>query len=173
MHNLWTNVWTWTASTRRRAALPEHGRRPPGRALTPPRTAIGVGQPTWMTVTESNEHFPEPAAAPRLDTVWRNLVEDLPPNQRAWLAGSMPVTLHENTAIIAVGNEFTRSQIEGRLRTRLEDSLGAIFDRQVRIAVTVDPELGGGTTSGDLPLPPEDTLRRERVCLKGNLRSRL
>ncbi|HVH94945.1 MAG TPA: chromosomal replication initiator protein DnaA, partial [Nocardioidaceae bacterium] len=89
--------------------------------------------------------------------MWRNLIEDLPPNQRAWLAGSMPVTLHENTAIIAVGNEFTRSQIEGRLRTRLEDSLGAIFDRQVRIAVTVDPELGG-TTSGELPLPSEDTL---------------
>jgi chromosomal replication initiator protein len=111
-----------------------------------------------MTVTEtSNEHVPEPAAAPRLDTVWRNLIEDLPPNQRAWLAGSMPVTLHENTAIIAVGNEFTRSQIEGRLRTRLEDSLGAIFDRQVRIAVTVDPELGG-TTSGELPLTSEEAL---------------
>src|SRR3954451_19710057 len=69
----------------------------------------------------------------------------------------MPVTLQENTAIIAGGNEFTRSQIEGRLRTRLEDSLGAIFDRQVRIAVTVDPELGG-TPSGELPLPPDDTL---------------
>jgi chromosomal replication initiator protein len=110
-----------------------------------------------MTVTESNEHFPEPAAAPRLDTVWRNLVEDLPPNQRAWLAGSMPVTLHENTAIIAVGNEFTRSQIEGRLRTRLEDSLGAIFDRQVRIAVTVDPELGGAPT-GELPLTSDEGL---------------
>ncbi|MFL6134542.1 MAG: hypothetical protein ACJ72A_17185, partial [Nocardioidaceae bacterium] len=105
----------------------------------------------------SNEHLPEPNAAPRLDTVWRNLIEDLPPNQRAWLAGSMPVTLHENTAIIAVGNEFTRSQIEGRLRTRLEDSLGAIFDRQVRIAVTVDPELGG-TTSGELPLTSEEVL---------------
>jgi chromosomal replication initiator protein len=111
-----------------------------------------------MTVTEpSNERFPEPAAAPRLDTVWRNLVEDLPPNQRAWLTGSMPVTLHENTAIIAVGDEFTRNQIEGRLRTRLEDSLGAIFDRQVRIAVTVDPELGGAP-HGELPGTPDEAL---------------
>jgi chromosomal replication initiator protein len=79
----------------------------------------------------------------QLETVWSGLVEDLPPSQRAWLAGSRPVTLHESTAIIAVADEFTRNQIEGRLRTRLEDALGNAFDRQVRIAVTVDPELGG------------------------------
>ncbi len=83
------------------------------------------------------------AAPTQLDTVWSGLVEDLPPNQRAWLAGSHPVTLHESTAIIAVADEFTRNQIEGRLRTRLEDALGNAFGRQVRIAVTVDPELGG------------------------------
>ena len=84
-----------------------------------------------------------PTAPDQLDTVWSALVEDLPPNQRAWLAASRPVTLHESTAIIAVADDFTRNQIEGRLRTRLEDALGASFDRQVRIAVTVDPELGG------------------------------
>lgn len=83
------------------------------------------------------------AGPTQLDTVWSGLVEDLPPNQRAWLAGSRPVTLHESTAIIAVADEFTRNQIEGRLRTRLEDALGNAFQRQVRIAVTVDPELGG------------------------------
>ena len=40
-----------------------------------------------------------------------------------------------------MADDFTRNQIEGRLRTRLEDALGAAFGRQVRIAVTVDPEL--------------------------------
>jgi chromosomal replication initiator protein len=105
---------------------------------------------------ESDPPTQTPLPTP-LHTAWAALVEDLPPSQRAWLAASRPVTLHENTAIIAVGNEFTRSQIEGRLRTRLEDSLGAIFDRQVRIAVTVDPELGG-TTPGDLPAPSDEAL---------------
>ena len=76
-----------------------------------------------------------------LGTVWRQLVEDLPPNQRAWLANSQPMTLHENSAIIAVADEFTRNQLEGRLRTRLEDALGNAFGRQVRIAVTVDPDI--------------------------------
>jgi chromosomal replication initiator protein len=68
-------------------------------------------------------------------------VEDLPPNQRAWLKASRPVTLHENTAIIAVADEFTRNQFEGRLRTRLEDALGDSLGGRIRIAVTVDPEL--------------------------------
>jgi chromosomal replication initiator protein len=68
-------------------------------------------------------------------------VEDLPPNQRAWLKASRPVTLHESTAIIAVADEFTRNQLEGRLRTRLEDALGSAFGDPIRIAVTVDPDL--------------------------------
>ncbi|HEU5042908.1 MAG TPA: chromosomal replication initiator protein DnaA [Nocardioidaceae bacterium] len=78
--------------------------------------------------------------------VWAGLVDDLPPNQRAWLAASHPVTMHENTAIVAVADDFTRNQLEGRLRTRLEDALGAAFGAQVRIAVTVDPELEAVTT---------------------------
>jgi chromosomal replication initiator protein len=76
-----------------------------------------------------------------LATVWAMLIEDLPPNQRAWLAASRPVTVHENTAIIAVADDFTRNQLEGRLRTRLEDSLTESLGQHVRIAVTVDPEL--------------------------------
>ncbi|HET6652421.1 MAG TPA: chromosomal replication initiator protein DnaA [Nocardioides sp.] len=86
--------------------------------------------------------------------MWRTLIDDLPPSQRAWLTASSPVTLHEHTAIIAVADEFTRNQLEGRLRTRLEDALGNAFGTQVRIAVTVDPELEGsaapvGTSAGD------------------------
>ena len=65
------------------------------------------------------------------------------PTSAPGCAASEPVTLHESTAIIAVADEFTRNQLEGRLRTRLEDALGAAFGRQIRIAVTVDPELGG------------------------------
>ena len=93
-----------------------------------------------------------------LGTVWRTLIDDLPPSQRAWLAASRPVTLHEHTAIVAVADEFTRNQLEGRLRTRLEDALGHAFGTQVRIAVTVDPELEGsgggpgalsGTSAGE------------------------
>ena len=74
-----------------------------------------------------------------LDPAWRGVVDDLQPNQRAWLRASEPVTLHENTAIVAVPDEFTRNQLEGRLRGQLEDALTERFGREIRIAVTVNP----------------------------------
>ena len=92
----------------------------------------------------------EPVTRPDLATVWTGLVDDLPPNQRAWLAASRPVTMHENTAIVAVADDFTRNQLEGRLRTRLEDALGEAFGTTVRIAVTVDP----GLDTSHHPAPP-------------------
>jgi len=83
-----------------------------------------------------------------LDETWPRLVNTLAPKERAWLAASKPVMLAENTAVVAVPNEFTRSQLESRLRTRLEDALSDSLGQPIRIAVTVDPELAG---------PPEMT----------------
>ena len=76
-----------------------------------------------------------------LGTAWQQIVEDLQPHQRAWLRPSAPVTLHESTAIIAVPNDFTRGQLEGRLRNHLEDALSEVFGREIRLAVTVNPAL--------------------------------
>jgi chromosomal replication initiator protein len=76
-----------------------------------------------------------------LEQAWQHVVGDLQPHQQAWLRDSEPVTLHENTAIIAVPNEFTRSQLEGRLRGQLEDALTEAFAQEIRIAVTVKAAL--------------------------------
>jgi chromosomal replication initiator protein len=76
-----------------------------------------------------------------LEKAWTELVDDLPASHRAWLSASQPVTLHENTAIVAVADDFTRSQLETRLRSRLEDALSRSLGRPVRLAVTVDPTL--------------------------------
>ncbi|MCD6641173.1 MAG: chromosomal replication initiation protein DnaA, partial [Nocardioides sp.] len=76
-----------------------------------------------------------------LATAWRGIVQDLQAHQRAWLLTSEPVTLHESTAIIAVPNDFTRNQLENRLRAQLEDSLSETFGREIRLAVTVNPAL--------------------------------
>ncbi len=73
--------------------------------------------------------------------VWATIVEELPASHRAWLAASEPVTLHENTAIVAVPDDFTRSQLETRLRPRLEHALSRVLGHQVRLAVTVDTNL--------------------------------
>src|SRR5262249_7229535 len=41
----------------------------------------------------------------------------------------------------AVGDDFTRTQLEGRLRGQLEDALTESFGREIRLAVTVNPAL--------------------------------
>ncbi len=50
-------------------------------------------------------------------------------------------------AIVAVPNDFTRGQLEGRLRAQVEDSLSEGLGREVRIMVTVDPSAGAGRGS--------------------------
>ncbi|HEX8781705.1 MAG TPA: chromosomal replication initiator protein DnaA [Nocardioides sp.] len=72
------------------------------------------------------------------------MIADLQPHQKAWLRASEPLTLHQSTALIAVPNDFTRGQLEGRLRGQLEDALSESFGREIRLAVTVNPELAPG-----------------------------
>ena len=60
---------------------------------------------------------------PDLTDAWRAVLENVQPNQRAWLSHCDPVTVHDDLAIIAVPDEFTRTQVEGRLRAELEGAL--------------------------------------------------
>jgi chromosomal replication initiator protein len=95
----------------------------------------------------------EPAANGReLDVLWPAILDSLAPNQRVWLASSKPVMLAESTAVIAVPNEFTRTQLEGRLRTRLEDALSDSLNKPIRIAVTVDDTLAPADPDTGLPV---------------------
>ena len=83
----------------------------------------------------------EKPQASQLEVLWPGIVDNLPPNQRVWLTSSKPLMLAENTAVVAVPNEFTRNQLEGRLRTRIEDTLSERLGKPVRLAVSVDPTL--------------------------------
>jgi len=80
-----------------------------------------------------------------MEAVWRRvhttLGASLPPTQRMWLLRSSPVTMHGNTAIVAVRDEFTRSQLETKLRPAIENALSNEMSTSIRLAVTVDPEL--------------------------------
>ena len=84
-----------------------------------------------------------------LDVLWPAILDSLAPNQRVWLSSSKPVMLAESTAVIAVPNEFTRTQLEGRLRTRLEDALSDSLNNPIRIAVTVDDTLAPAGVAPD------------------------
>ena len=87
-------------------------------------------------------------------------MENLPPNQRVWLAASKPLMLAESTAVVAVPNEFTRNQLEGRLRTRIEDALTERAGRPVRLAVSVDPGLESQLPTSTQAEDPSGTVTR-------------
>ncbi len=100
-----------------------------------------------------------------LAAAWQRVVDELQPNQQAWVKASEPVTLHGNTAIIAVADDFTRTQLEGRLRGQLEDALTAIFGHEIRLAVTVNPALGDGhavSHTVDEPTSPQIDMSIDR-----------
>jgi chromosomal replication initiator protein len=120
--------------------------------------------------------------ADELGPLWQRLVDDLPASQRAWLTASKPVTLHESTAIVAVPDDFTRSQLESRLRPRLEHALSESLGRAVHLAVTVDASLpvdaaeafidqqarasqDGAPSTGDSTHPQGDMSTNHRVDL--------
>jgi chromosomal replication initiator protein len=100
---------------------------------------------------------------------WTQLVEELPSSHRAWVTASQPVTVHENTAIVAVPDDFTRSQLESRLRPRLEDGLSELLGQSLRLAVTVDATLArpeAAAAPAEISLdetPPLGPLMREQA----------
>ena len=76
-----------------------------------------------------------------LSDAWRAVLENVQPNQRAWLSHCDPVTVHDDLAIIAVPDEFTRTQVEGRLRNELEGALSGVYGREIRLGTTINEAL--------------------------------
>jgi chromosomal replication initiator protein len=73
------------------------------------------------------------AALATLDNV------EIGPQQRAFLQQARPLTLVEDTAVVAVPSDFARIQLEQRLRPMLVEALGRVLGRPVGLAVSVAP----------------------------------
>jgi chromosomal replication initiator protein len=80
-----------------------------------------------------------------LASAWARTLEalaagDLPPNYRAWLPLTRPLALVEDTALLAAPNEFAKEAFEVRMRTLITEALSRELGREIRIAVTVQPD---------------------------------
>jgi chromosomal replication initiator protein len=100
---------------------------------------------------------------PDLSRIWQGTVAalgdaGLTAQQRAFLRLARLVGLIDATALIAVPNDYTKEVLEQRLSAQVIDALGAQLDREVRLAVTVDPSLATEQTVIDLTgaLDPPD-----------------
>jgi chromosomal replication initiator protein len=79
-----------------------------------------------------------------LELLWTHAIEGLAdsvvtPQQRAWLRTTRPLGLVEDTALVAVPNEFAKDVLETRLRPLITTALSMQLGREIRVAVTVEP----------------------------------
>ncbi|MET9343527.1 chromosomal replication initiator protein DnaA [Nonomuraea sp. NPDC003804] len=86
-----------------------------------------------------------------LGTVWAHalanfLNDNLPIQQRTWLAMVRPIAMAGDTIVLGVPNEFLKDLIEGKLRTPVSHALSHELGRPVRVAVMID------TTTPDQPV---------------------
>ncbi|WP_308121757.1 chromosomal replication initiator protein DnaA [Actinotalea ferrariae] len=65
--------------------------------------------------------------------------------QLAFIRLARPLGLLDGTALLAVGNEFTKDYLESRVRTELNAALSEVLGMDARFAVTVDPSLDTDT----------------------------
>ena len=78
--------------------------------------------------------------------VWHNTLtaldtNGLPPTQRAFLRQAKFVGLLEETALLAVPDEYTKDIVETRVRQQVVMALSSQLGIEIRLAVTVDPAL--------------------------------
>ena len=78
--------------------------------------------------------------------VWHNTLtaldaDGLPPTQRAFLRQAKFVGLLDQTALLAVPDEFTKDIVETRVRQQVVTALSRQLGTEIRLAVTVDPTL--------------------------------
>jgi chromosomal replication initiator protein len=100
---------------------------------------------------------------PNLTDAWRAVLDNIQPNQRAWLSACDPVTVHDELAIIAVPDEFTRTQVEGRLRSELEGALSDVFGRKIGLGTTINPALVTGSPEHEQRIAHAEQKRDQQV----------
>jgi len=88
-----------------------------------------------------------------LAAVWARSLDGLAdgsvaPQHRAFIQLTRPLALVEDTALLAAPNEFAKDVLETRLRPLITEALSRELRREIRIAVTVEPNLGQPESPG-------------------------
>jgi chromosomal replication initiator protein len=99
-------------------------------------------RPTALDPTGPDD--PTPPAL-ELDVIWHRVIADLSdgalsPQHRAWVNLTRPLGLVEDTALLAAPNDLVKEVLESRLRPVVAGALSAAYGREIRVAVTVQPQ---------------------------------
>ncbi|MGA4670035.1 chromosomal replication initiator protein DnaA [Propionibacteriaceae bacterium Y1923] len=112
-----------------------------------------MGQPASGEATPAVEGPGHQAVS--LEQAWAKILREADNPTRAWLGSTKPLTVVDSTVMVAVPNEFTRERIESRLRTNLEESLSDVFNKSMRLAITIEPDLELNLQVPDRPDPDD------------------
>jgi len=74
-------------------------------------------------------------------SLWDHLLANTDPSTRALLVTSQPASFDGTSLSLVVPNEFTRSRIDNRLKTRIEQVASDYLNTQVRLSTIVDENL--------------------------------
>src|SRR3954452_19728787 len=88
---------------------------------------------------------PMPEDVLDLEAVWTRAIADLgddvlPAQHRAWIRLTKPLALVQDTAVLATPNDFAREVLDTKLRPLIVEALSRQLGRDVRVAVTVEPD---------------------------------
>src|SRR5476649_5653 len=109
----------------------------PGRRTQPERRDQGNGSWDVPIVTEAHVDFGHICH----NTLKALDVDGLAPTQRGFLRKAKFVGLLDQTALLAVPDDFTKDIIETRVRKQVVTALSGQLGSEIRLAVTVDPAL--------------------------------
>ncbi len=72
---------------------------------------------------------------------WERVNHAASPELRGWLATTKPLSLDQDSLVVAAPNAFTRTVLEGRFREPVETQLSEYFARPIQLLVKVDETL--------------------------------
>ncbi len=95
-----------------------------------------------------------------IEAIWKTALDSLQgaeiaPQQRVFLDLSRPLTLVDDTILIAVPNDFTKDVLEAHLKTSLTSAISEAAKRPLQIAITVDRSIEIPDGEVDLPTVSE------------------
>ncbi|WP_414641655.1 chromosomal replication initiator protein DnaA, partial [Actinocrinis sp.] len=98
--------------------------------------------------------------------------DSISPGDRAFLGVIVPMALVGDTALLSVGDEFSKGVLETKLRDLITSGLGRILGQEIRIAVTVAAAKPLPThTAPRLPFAPSPGLGERLPGLDGMIES--
>jgi chromosomal replication initiator protein len=94
---------------------------------------------------------------------WEHLRREASSELRGWLSTTKPLSLDQDSLVVAAPNSFTRAQLEGRYREPVEAELSGYFDRPIQLLVKVDESLTPSEKHIDLPTNESEINNRQRT----------